>query len=228
MEHIKCHRTLSVGWSCNISRVPRTARNYTLNIFVILSTRQDMSMYTDLHNFTSTPLRSMRFHGFELRVQGKIYFVRVKLGYKIDSYVCYHISAASTFFMHGSLTCWTWSTLPKFLAIIPCKNSWTVSCMFTGSLANRLFSRYEYFQKEIFHNFQGSRFSSCMVTVFCKRTYTAIFCRVIEGLGNGIAVNICPYIYIYEIFEVNMRGLLDVLFYNLCTILQFCVRTYIS
>jgi len=134
MEHIKCHRTLLVGWSYSISRAPRIVRNYTLNLFVILSTRRDMCMYTDLHNFTSTPRRSVRFHGFELRVQGKIYFVRVKLGYKIDSYVCYHISAASTFFMHGSLTCWTWSTLPKFLAIIPCKNSWTVSCIFTGNI----------------------------------------------------------------------------------------------
>ena len=45
MEHIKCHRTLLVGWSFNISRAPHIARNYTLNIFVILSTSQDMSMY---------------------------------------------------------------------------------------------------------------------------------------------------------------------------------------
>jgi len=155
-----------------------------------------MSMYTDLHNFTSTPPRSGRFHGFELRVQGKFYFLREKLVYKIDSYVWYHISAASTFFMHGSLTCWTWSTLPKFVAIIPCKNSWTVSCVFTGNIYAPLPTGYlvDIFRKKHFVTFKVGAILIAWPLLFANARTQLHICRVIEGSGNGIPANACPYI----------------------------------
>jgi len=161
-----------------------------------------MSMYTDLHNFTSTRPRSVRFHGIELRVQGKMYFLREKLGYKIDSYVCYHISATYTFFMHGSLMCWTWSTLPKLVANIPCKNSWTVSCMFTGNIYAPLPTGYlvDIFRKKHFVTFKVAAFLIAWSLLFFKCTYIATYLLCNWRFRNLNCYESMPFVCIYVLY----------------------------
>ena len=132
--------------------------------------------------------------------------VRAELGYKIDSYVCYHISAASTFFMHGSLTCWTWSTLPKFVAIIPRKKSWTVSYVFTGNIYALLPTGYlvDIFSKK---HFVTSKVAAFLLHGHCflqMHVHNYILSRNWRfrnwNCCECMPLHIYVYIYIHEIF----------------------------
>jgi hypothetical protein len=96
--------------------------------------------------------------------------------------------------------------------------------MFTGKIYAPLPTGYfvDIFGKKHLVTFKVAAFLTVWSLLFANASTQLHISRVIEGLGPGIAVYVCPYIYksiykgiyIYDIFEGNARGILDILFQN--------------